>query len=223
MELLAKQLATAMPTLRAPRVWLSVLNEAMERFEIDSPPHIAAFLVQVAHASKECRYLEDDLRYPAEALMRMWPQHFPSLATAHPYERNPEKLANFVYSNRLGNGPPESCDGYRYRGRGLIRIIGRASYASAGAALEVDLERQPETLLEPRNAAMSAAWIWRTRAFSERRVARVTTDCQARGAGLRPLSIFGAVLPAPRRNTIDPGADPCADPASSSLSTANGR
>jgi len=94
MELLAKQLATAMPTLRAPRVWLSVLNEAMERFEIASSAHIAAFLVQVARDSKECRYLEDDLRYPAEALMRMWPQHFPTLATAHPYARNPEKLAN---------------------------------------------------------------------------------------------------------------------------------
>jgi putative chitinase len=92
--------------------------------------------------------------------MRMWPQHFPTLAAARPYERIPEKLANFVYSDRLGNGPPESCDGYRYRGRGLIRIVGRARYVSAGAALEVDLERQPESLLEPRNAAMSAAWIW---------------------------------------------------------------
>jgi len=119
MELLAKQLATAMPTLRAPRVWLSVLNEAMERFEIASSAHIAAFLVQVARDSKECRYLEDDLRYPAEALMRMWPNQFPTLATARPYERNPEKLANFVYSDRLGNGPPESCDGYRYRGRAI--------------------------------------------------------------------------------------------------------
>ena len=161
MELLAKQLATAMPTLRAPRVWLSMLNEAMERFEIDSSAHIAAFLALIAHESNECRYLEDDLRYPAEALMRMWPQHFPTLATARPYERNPEKLANFVYANRLGNGPPESCDGYRFRGRGLIRITGRANYASVGAALEVDLEGQPESLLEPRNAAMSAAWIWR--------------------------------------------------------------
>jgi len=160
MELSAKQLAAAMPTLRAPRVWLSVFNEAMEHFEIASSAHIAAFLAQVARDSKECRYLEDDLRYPAEALMRMWPQHFPTLATAHPYARNPEKLANFVYSNRLGNGPPASCDGYRYRGRGLIRVIGRANYGSVGAALEVDLERQPELLLEPRNAAMSAAWIW---------------------------------------------------------------
>ena len=172
MELSAKQLAAAMPTLRAPRVWLSVFNEAMERFEIASSAHIAAFLAEVAHASKECRYLEDDLRYPAEALMRMWPQHFPTLATARPYERNPERLANFVYSNRLGNGPPESCDGYRYRGRGLIRIIGRANYASASAALEVDLERQPETLLEPCTAAMSAAWIWKARGSLERRGAR---------------------------------------------------
>ena len=81
---------------------------------------------------------------------------------AQPYERNPEKLANLVYANRMGNGPPESCDGYRFRGRGLIRIIGRANYASVGAALGLDLESQPESLLEPRNAAMSAAWFWNT-------------------------------------------------------------
>jgi hypothetical protein len=130
----AKQLATAMPTLRAPRVWLSVLNEAMERFRNRFAGAHRGLSSPGCPRFEECRYLEDDLRYPAEALMRMWPQHFPTLATARPYERNPEKLANFVYSNRWATGPPESCDGYRYRGRGLIRIIGRANYASAGAA-----------------------------------------------------------------------------------------
>lgn len=163
MELLAKQLATAMPTLRAARVWLSMLNEAMERFEIDSSARIAAFLAQIAQESNDCRNLEEDLRYPIAVLMRMWPGLFPTAALAQPYERNPEKLANLVYANRWGNGPTESCDGYRFRGRGLIRITGRANYALAGAALGLDLEGQPESLLEPRNAAMSAVWFWKTR------------------------------------------------------------
>jgi putative chitinase len=163
MELSARQLATAMPTLRAPRVWLAVLNEAVQRFEIDSSARIAAFLELIARESNECRYLEEDLRFPAAMLMRLWPKRFPTAAMAGPYERNPEKLANLVYANRWGNGPPESCDGYRFRGRGLIRIIGRAQYASVGAALGLDLESQPESLLAPRNAAMSAAWFWKTR------------------------------------------------------------
>jgi putative chitinase len=172
MEQLAKQLATAMPSLRAPRVWLSVLNEALERFAIESPACIATFLAQIAHESNECRNFEEDLRFTAEELVLMWPRHFPDLAAALPYERNPEKLANYVYANRMGNGPPQSCDGYRYRGRGLIRIVGRANYASAGAALGIDLTRQPELMFVPRNAALSAAWVWKKFGLNERRGSR---------------------------------------------------
>jgi putative chitinase len=167
MELLAKQLATVMPTVRAPRVWLSVLDEAMTLFEIDSPPRIEAFLVQIARETNQCRNLEEDLSYSAEALRSTWPKRFPTLAMAQAYERHPEKLANYLYANRLGNGPPETRDGYRFRGRGLIRITGRANYAAAGAALSLDLTSQPELLLAPRNAALSAAWFWKTRGLNE--------------------------------------------------------
>jgi len=172
MEVLARQLAIAMPTLRATRVWLHVLDEAMQRFAIDSPACSGTFLAQIAHESDECRNLEDDLRYSADALTRLWPDHFPTLEMAQGYERSPEKLANFVYANRMGNGPPESCDGYRYRGRGLLRIVGRANYAAAGAALDIDLERQPESILEPRIAALSAAWLWTKYGLNDRRTTR---------------------------------------------------
>jgi putative chitinase len=172
MELLAKQLAAAMPTLRATRVWLQMLDDAMKRFELDSATCGATFLAQIAHESDECRNLEDDLSYPAEALTRMWPDHFPILESARAYERSPERLANLVYANRMGNGPPESCDGYRYRGRGLLRIVGRANYSAAGAALGIDLTRQPESMLEPRIAALSAAWLWKKYGLNERRNAR---------------------------------------------------
>ena len=172
MELLAEQLAAAMPTLRAARVWLAVLEEAIERFKIDSPACIVTFLAQIAHESDECRHLEDDLSYPADTLTRMWPNLFPTHEMAQAFARSPEKLANFIYANRLGNGPPESCDGYRYRGRGLIRIVGRANYAAAGAVLEIDLEHQPESILEPRVAALSAAWLWKKYGLHERRSTR---------------------------------------------------
>jgi putative chitinase len=195
MELLARQLATAMPTLRATRVWLPIFGEALQRFEIDSPACVVSFLAQIAHESNECRNLEEDLSYTAEALLQMWPSHLPTLAEAQAYERNPEKLANYVYANRLGNGPPESCDGYRYRGRGLIRIVGRAHYASAGAALGIDLTGQPESLLEPRNAALSAAWLWKKFGLNERRGAREIVGFRPALAALECLKV--SELPAP--------------------------
>jgi len=197
MELLAKQLAAAMPTLRASRVWLGMLNEAIERFEIDSTARITAFLALIARESNECRSLEEDLRYPAEALMHKWPKRFPTMAAAQPYERNPEKLANLVYADRFGNGPPDSCDGYRFRGRGLIRITGRGNYASVGEALGIDLVGQPESLLEPRNAAMSAAWFWKMRGLNGRaatgvlRMGDVSAQFQPQGA---PTALFKAAV-----------------------------
>jgi putative chitinase len=195
MELLAKQLALAMPSLRAPRVWLSVFNEALERFAIESPACIATFLAQIAHESNACRIFEEDLRFTAEALVHTWPRHFPDLAAARPYERNPEKLANYVYANRMGNGAPESCDGYRYRGRGLIRIVGRANYASAGAALGIDLERQPELMFVPRNAALSAAWLWKKYGLNERRELREIVGFRPALAAIECLKV--AEVPAP--------------------------
>jgi putative chitinase len=99
--------------------------------------------------------------------MRTWPKRFPTLAIALQYERNPEKLANYVYANRMGNGTPESRDGFRFRGRGLIQMTGRGNYAAVGDALKVDFASKPDLMLQPSHAAMSAAWFWQTRGLNE--------------------------------------------------------
>lgn len=168
MELHVEQFSSAMPSVRAPRVWLAMLKEAMTLFEINSPTAIVSFLAQISRETNQCRNLEEDLSFTAAALRRTWPKRFPTLTMAQAYERHPERLANYLYANRFGNGPPESRDGYRFRGRGLIRITGRANYRAAGDVLGLDLERQPELLLVPRHAAMSAAWRWKARASNER-------------------------------------------------------
>ena len=81
-------------------------------------------------------------------------------ATAIRIARRPEDIANLTYSGRMGNGSAGSGDGWRYRGRGLIQITGRANYAASGAELEVDLINKPEQLEQPFLAAMSAAEWW---------------------------------------------------------------
>lgn len=118
---------------------------------------LRAFLGQVLHESCMLERLEEDLSYSAPRLMKVWPRRFPTLASALPYERNPEALANRVYGGRLGNVEPG--DGWRYRGRGLIQVTGRANYALVARASGLDLVANPQLLAQPLPALQaSLAW-----------------------------------------------------------------
>ena len=162
-----RQLVAVMPALERPSLWHGALCSAMQQFGIDTVPRAAAFLAQIAYESDQCREIQERLNFSAVGLTRTWPKRFPTLELARPYEYHPEKLANFIYANRLGNGPTESRDGYRFRGRGLIQFVGRSNYAAVSDALGVDFVSNPDSLLDPRHASMSAAWFWKTRGLSE--------------------------------------------------------
>lgn len=163
----ADQLKAALPNCKNPEIWVEALIPAFEKYSITSHERIASFLAQIGHESGQFNVLEEKLSYTAARLMKVWPKRFPTLAIARKYERNPEKLANFVYANRIGNGPESSGDGYRFRGRGLVQLTGRSNYVSASQALGIDLVAHPELLSEPAVAAMSAAWFWATRGLNE--------------------------------------------------------
>ena len=120
---------------------------------------LAMFLAQVAHESGGLLHVSENLNYSAEALLACFPSHFDS-DTAEDYARQPERIADCCYADRMGNGNEASGDGWSYRGRGLIQITGRANYAACGAALGLDLIAHPELLETPANAALSAAWFW---------------------------------------------------------------
>ena len=133
----------------------------MDKFEINTPARIACFLAQTGHESGQFNRLSEGLFYKTAArLLAVWPKRFPNEAAAAPYVANEEKLANYIYANRMGNGPEVSGDGYRFRGRGLIQITGRSNYADVGKGLGLDLLDQPDLLLQPEWAAMSAAYYW---------------------------------------------------------------
>lgn len=91
----------------------------------------------------------ENMNYTAARIVQVWPSRFKSVAEAQPYAHNPEKLGNNVYGNRLGNGPPSSGDGYRYRGRGIgAQFTGKENYIKFGKLFEVDLVNNPELAVD---------------------------------------------------------------------------
>lgn len=152
--------------ISAAAEWARPLTDACARFEISSDDRIAMFLAQCAHESNGLRILVEDLRYSAAGLVRTWPTRF-SAEQAAAYAGNPVRIANRVYSFRMGNGAEESGDGWRYRGRGLLQITGRDGYARCGKALGLELLGDPDQLLELGTAAASAAWYWKSNGCNE--------------------------------------------------------
>lgn len=148
------------PTWRAP------LDEACSMYEINTPARQAMWMAQCAHESAGFALLVESMRYSADALLRTWPRRFtPTLAQAMAFRE--EAIANHVYGGRMGNGLAESGDGWRYRGRGLLHITGRANYATVGRELGLDLIDRPELLEMPTFAALAGAWYWREKRCNE--------------------------------------------------------
>ena len=135
------------------------LNAAMAEFNISSPQEVAMFLAQCGHESGGFSTVQENLNYRAETLVKVFPKYFRDVDPAG-YEKQPEKIANRVYSSRMGNGDEASGDGYRFRGRGLIQLTGRDNYVACGTALKTDLLTDPDYLETAEGACRSAAWFW---------------------------------------------------------------
>ena len=142
--------------------WVDALNQTFDRFQIATPLQQAAFIGQCGHECNHFRTLEENLNYRAATLMKLWPKRFPTQEVANAVAGNPQKIANTVYANRMGNRGPDSGDGYRFRGRGCIQLTGSDNYFHAGKALGLDLWAQPELVGQPQYAALTAGWFWST-------------------------------------------------------------
>ena len=140
--------------------WLEPLKETFEKYNIDTAKRQAAFIGQCMHESGGFKLLEENLNYSAKALMATWPSRFPTEEMANQYARNPEKIANKVYGGRMGNADESSGEGWKYRGRGIKQLTGKENYQRCSEALGVDLVSDPDKLLDPKYAALSAGWFW---------------------------------------------------------------
>jgi putative chitinase len=147
--------------------WVAALNDCMRACAITSGARQAAFLAQVMVESSELRRLDEALSYAPQRLRQVWPQRFPTDDVAMHYAHNPTALANYVYAGRMGNGNEASGDGWRFHGRGLIQLTGRDNYVAFARAMQVDAIRDPDLLLQPAGAALSAGWFWQSKGLNE--------------------------------------------------------
>ena len=156
------QLKQLLPNNPYVENWHHALVQLLHDYDINTPKRIAAFIAQCSHESGGFRVLTENLNYKAAGLRRIFPKYFPTDELAKQYEKQPSKIANRVYANRMGNGDESSGDGFRYCGRGLIQLTGKSNYQAFADSLEMKVEDVPEYLQTFEGAAQSACWFWET-------------------------------------------------------------
>jgi len=131
----------------------------MEKFGIDNPLKLSHFLSQCAHESGNFKFLNENLNYSADGLRKIFPKYFPTIEAANKYARQPEKIANKVYGNRMGNGDEASGDGFKFRGRGYIQLTGKDNYAAFDKFVDDDIMTNPD-LVSTKYPLTSAAFFF---------------------------------------------------------------
>jgi putative chitinase len=142
-------------------------NETFDRFNIYTAPQQASWIGQCGHECGNFKIMEENLNYRAATLLKLFPRtpkrawgFTPEEAAA--YEKQPRKIANRIYGNRMGNRDEASGDGYRFRGSGFLQLTGHSNFFHAGKALGVDFVMEPELVRTPKYAAQTAGWFWQT-------------------------------------------------------------
>lgn len=135
-------------------------EEVLPKYDITTVDRVAAFLAQCGHESLDFTVLQENLNYGAKGLTGLFKKYFPNEALAKQYERKPEKIANKIYANRMGNGPEESGDGYAHRGRGAIQLTGKVNYQAFSNSVGLTLEDGIKYCESLPGAIESACWFW---------------------------------------------------------------
>ena len=159
-----EQFAALFPMNKEAEAWADAINRVLPDYQIDTVNRVAAFLAQCGHESLGFTVLSENLNYGANGLRNIFAKYFKDDVSAAAYQRQPEKIANKVYANRLGNGNERSGDGWKFRGRGPIQLTGRDNYTKFAN----DMFDNPETITgnpdivasDKETALTSAVWFW---------------------------------------------------------------
>lgn len=142
--------------------WYKIASEIFPKYEITTKNRIAGFFAQCGHESSDFKTLEENLNYSSKRLNEVFPKYFKNAnRDARNYHRQPAKIANVVYANRMGNGDTSSGDGWRYRGRGVIQLTGKNNYSEFAKSIGKTLEETVEYLTTKRGAFEGACWFWK--------------------------------------------------------------
>jgi len=141
-----------------PDTVIAQIPDVLNKFEINTPLRLAHFLAQCGHESGGFKVVSENLNYGAAGLQSIFKKYFTAVS-AKEYERKPEKIANIVYANRMGNGPQTSGEGYKFRGRGYIQLTGKDNYTAFDKTVEDDILATPE-LVATKYPLLSAAWFF---------------------------------------------------------------
>jgi len=163
MEITPDQLRKLIPSNPHADKWCDVLNQLLPNYQIDTPQRVAAFIAQCAHESMNFMVLKENLNYRWETLRAKFKKYFPTDELAQQYASLPNKreaIASRIYANRMGNGPEESGDGFRYCGRGLIQITGKQNYSQFADSVGMSVEEASDYLQTFEGAAQAACWYW---------------------------------------------------------------
>jgi putative chitinase len=143
-----------------PDTVIAQIPNVIAKYEVNTPLRLAHFLAQCGHESGGFRLTQENLNYSAKGLMGIFKKYFPTQALADAYARKPEKIANKVYGNRMGNGDEASGEGFKFRGRGYIQLTGKQNYTAFDATVEDNILANPD-LVSSKHALSSAAWFWK--------------------------------------------------------------
>lgn len=143
--------------------YVEPMNKVTAHYDmLENKKRIAAFLAQTAHESGGFTAVVENLNYGAKGLTTTFKKYFPNEEIAKQYERQPQKIANRVYANRMSNGDEASGDGFKFRGRGLIQLTGKDNYTRFAKSLGKTLDDTVTFLETPEGAVTSAGWFWDT-------------------------------------------------------------
>lgn len=164
-----QQLKAICPNLKQDRADLlaGLMSKSFPKYGINNPARIQAFIAQVAHESGEFSIKTESMNYSTpERICAIWPSRFNLTGVdgkhnAHYYIKNQERLANTVYSNRMGNGGPETGDGFRYRGGGNMQLTGKESYEKYAKYIGKEVGETADLVRNTDEYALdSACWLF---------------------------------------------------------------
>lgn len=170
MKITEPQVRRIMPKAKSENIsaFVKAFNDYSEQFGITTKQRLCHLIAQCAHESAELSHLEENLNYSADGLLKTFPKYF-NADSAKAYARQPERIANRVYANRMGNGNEASGDGWRYKGRGIIMLTGKNNYAAyeKSGYCNGELTKHPEWLAKYPGALKSAMWFWKSNGLNE--------------------------------------------------------